>query len=186
MGGPSAPLAFGQTYKWDNGLAVTAGRPVLLEAPESQEEDGATETAPPSSTTSGGDAPPDGAAAEEPGASDEDAPAATGLADTGPTLTGPADDGGVVAVDVVLVNGTDRPVNSSVFVAMSSGGVDAEPVHDAASGLTGPPGTMIQPGQNVSFTLGFLVPDAADLAMEVRPAYHYVSALFVHPAAAQG
>jgi hypothetical protein len=69
---------------------------------------------------------------------------------------------------------------------MISGGVDAELVHDPAAGLTGPPGTTIQPGQDVSFRMGFEVQDPADLTMEVRPAYHYVSALFVRPAGAQG
>jgi hypothetical protein len=177
--GPSGALAFGQTYAWDNGLAVTVGRPAELESPKKQAESG-SETPPPSS----GDAPADGAAAEESGPSDEAGPA---TATPTPAPTGaPADVGAVVAVDLVLVNGTDRPMNTSIFVAMVSGGVDAEQVNDTAAGLTGPPGTIIQPGQEVSFTMGFQVQDPADLTMEVRPAYHYTSALFVHRAAAQG
>jgi hypothetical protein len=191
VGGPSAALAFGQTYEWDNGLAITPGRPAVLETQEKQDQGGSDETAPPS-TTSSADGQADAAAAEESGASDdsgasdEDAAAASVPAATEPTATAPADDGAVVAVDIVLVNGTDKPVNTSIFVAMSSGGADAELVYDPAAGLTGPPGTTIQPGQEVTFTMGFQVQDTGDLTMEVRPAYHYTSALFVHPASAQG
>lgn len=167
MGGPSAALAFGQAYAWDNGLTVTVGRPVELAAQPS--------------TTSSGDAPAEAPAPEE--TAPPDGPAPTGAA---PTATAPADAGAVVTVDVALVNGTDRPVNTSIYVAMTSGGADAPLVEDPEAGLTGPPGTMIQPGQDVSFTMGFEVQDPGDLTMEVRPAYQYVSALFVHPASAQG
>ncbi|GAA4288807.1 hypothetical protein GCM10022262_31670 [Georgenia daeguensis] len=182
VGGPSAALAFGQTYVWDNGLAVTAGRPAEVETHEKQEEGGAETTAPPSTTS--GDEPAD-APADEAGPTDEAGPATT-TPSPAPSGTAPADETGVVAVDIVLVNGTDRPINTSIFVAMSSGGADAPLVYDPEAGLTGPPGTTIQPGQRVSFTMGFEVQDPADLTMEVRPAYHYVSALFVLPAGAQG
>jgi hypothetical protein len=92
----------------------------------------------------------------------------------------------VVTVDLVIVNGTEKPINTSFFVAMTSGGADAPAVYDPDAGLTGPPGTMLQPGGTARFTMGFEAKDPADLTMEVRPAYHYVSALFVRPAGAQG
>jgi hypothetical protein len=92
----------------------------------------------------------------------------------------------VVTVDLVIFNGTDEPVNTSFFVAMTSAGADAPAVYDTTAGLTGPPGTMLQPGGTVRFTMGFEAKDPTDLTLEVRPAYHYVSAVFVRTAGAQG
>lgn len=200
MGGPTAVLAFGQRYVWDNGLAVTAGRPVELDSPERQDESGDGETTSPPDATSGeapaaGAGPADASAAGASGPSDAPTAEGSGPSDEGgaaattpsPTPTmAPGDAGAVVAVDIVLVNGTDEPINSSVFVAMTSGGADAPAVYDRDAGLTGPPGTMLQPGQRASFRMGFEARDPVDLTMEIRPAYHYVSALFVHPAGAQG
>ncbi|WP_418607674.1 hypothetical protein [Georgenia sp. SUBG003] len=190
--GPSGSLAFGQTYVWDNGLAVTAGRPAELAVTDDdldQEEgpqEGGDPTAgspPPQTATEPASAP----ASARPGAGTSGTEAvgtgAGALARTSSTAP-PAT--GVLTVDVVILNGTDEPVNTSVFVAMTSGGADAPPVYDPDAGLTGPPGTMLQPGGTARFTMGFEVEDPADLTMEVRPAYHYVPALFVRPAGAQG
>jgi hypothetical protein len=182
VGGPAGALAFGQAYTWDNGLTVSVSRPDPMATQEGGPEEG---TPPPS------EPPPDGTDASagtdaQAGTDASAAPEPSGTATARPASTAPPDKGTIVAVDLVLTNGTDRPVNTSIFVVMTSGGVDAPSVYDPDAGLTGPPGTMIQPGKSARFTMGFEAQDPEDLTLEIRPAYQYVSALFVHPSAAQG
>ncbi|WP_193721662.1 hypothetical protein, partial [Georgenia subflava] len=94
----------------------------------------------------------------------------------GPGTATPA--GTVLVVDLRVSNGTDGDVNTSIFVAMTSGGADAEPVYDTDAGLTGPPGTMLPPGGEVTFVLAFEAKDPDDLVLDVQPAYHYDPAVF--------
>jgi hypothetical protein len=220
VGGPSGALAFGQTYVWDNGLTITAGRPTQLAATEetpggeeAQQGDGPAAGAPAPKTPTGPAAQspppegPDGPGATTSAARTEASPAAdahpgaeaafdavpaavegdpVGFDAAAPTASTAPPTAEVTKVDLMIVNGTDEPINTSFFVAMTSGGADAPAVYDPAAGLTGPPGTMLQPGRTARFTVGFEAQDPDDLTMEIRPAYHYVSAIFVRSSAAQG
>lgn len=120
--------AFGETYQWSDGIAVTIG-PATPFTPSA---------------------------------------AAAG-----------AGTGAHVMFDVTVVNGTSANYEPAIFsVSMQSGNTEASQVFDVDPELGGAPSTVLLPGREVTFKIGFAVADPADLVMEVQPGFEYDPAIF--------
>jgi hypothetical protein len=78
------------------------------------------------------------------------------------------------------VNGSAENYEASIFnVTVQSTNVEGEFVADSAQGLTGPPSTVLLPGREAVFDLGYGINDAEDIVMEVRAGFEYESVVYV-------
>ncbi len=113
----AGPLAFGETFTYEDGLSLTVGRPAPFT---------------PSDVAAGA----------------EGSPAAARFI-------------------VTIVNGTAANVEPRPFYAtVTSANVEGSEVF--VGDLIGPPSTVLLPGREATFSIGFAVQDPADLVMEVN------------------
>ncbi|GAA4428829.1 hypothetical protein GCM10023169_30380 [Georgenia halophila] len=166
--GPTSPVDFGETYQWDNGLAVTVEAPHPLddEVTSSSTEDESDVPTPEARRTE----PPDDASQEEtPTATPEEG----GTAGTAPP-------GDVLVFDITVVNRTPEGVRS-LYIAPKIEGAACECAEhfDPGAGLTGTPSSTLPPGEQMSFSVAFATSAPADLELQVWPEYRYAPALFV-------
>lgn len=92
-------------------------------------------------------------------------------------LAGPA--ASYLAFTVTLVNGTDQNYEPGGFFAtMQSGNAEAEQVFDIEQEFSGGPQTVLLPGREVEFKIGFGVNDPTDLVLQVMPDFTRDSAIF--------
>ena len=85
-----------------------------------------------------------------------------------------------VAFEILIVNGSDEPLDLALFTATAqSGNIEADPVFDTDNRMEGSPTTKVLPGREISFRYGFGVADPEDIVLEATPGWEYDSALWV-------
>lgn len=84
-----------------------------------------------------------------------------------------------VSFAITIVNGSAAQYEPGQFsLSAQSGNVEAERVFDSEQDILGSPSTVLLPGREVAFTIGFGVADPSDIVMQVRPGFQYDPAIF--------
>lgn len=124
---PSGPLAFGETFTYEDGLGVTVGPPTPIER--------------------------------------------------GEYFAGGGDFTATVGFDITIVNGTTANFEPGLFFAsVQSANVEGAEVYD--ENLVGAPSTVLLPGREATFRLGFGVADPADIVMEANVDFTHKPAIY--------
>jgi hypothetical protein len=84
-----------------------------------------------------------------------------------------------VTFDITVVNGTEKNFEPTLFYqTLQSANAEATGVYDTE--LMGAPQTVVLPGREVTFKVGYGVLDPADLVMQVRPGIEYGDRIFTN------
>lgn len=84
-----------------------------------------------------------------------------------------------VSFPVTIVNNSTEPYDPTLFfVNGQSTNTEIDQVFDSAQGYEGSPSTVLLPGREASFNLGFGVADPDDIVLEVSPGFEYDNAIF--------
>lgn len=95
------------------------------------------------------------------------------------TAAGDEDFTKFVRFTVVLVNDTVENYDARLITSVQSTNIEGDEVFDSAQCLDGPPSTVVLPGREAQFDIGYGVADPADIVMEVRAGFDYESVIYV-------
>lgn len=84
-----------------------------------------------------------------------------------------------VRFTVTIVNGSAENYEGPFITTVQSTNIEGGEVFDSAQGLEGPPSTVVLPGREAQFDIGYGIADPADIVMEVRAGFSYESVIYV-------
>lgn len=94
-----------------------------------------------------------------------------------------ADQANQVLFTFVITNGTDKPLEPTVWATVSSGGAEGSPIIDVGNeaGQTSfGPSTTILPGQTIEWLQAFSIADMESITVEISPGFEYENAIFTN------